>query len=212
MLPVTPRHRCLIYEGSPSVHLQGLAALFKIHLEAGRRCLYLNTAQMVGEMSRILAAYGVDVAKESKRGALILSSDQTHLKAGVFDPERMLRILEDSVKQALEDGFKGLFASGDMTFEFGPERNFSKLVEYEVALEELFQKYPALYGICQYHRDTLEPDQALSALQTHRAVYHNDTLALLNPWYSPAPIKPRSIATAAGVNQMLTYLTPSPDL
>ncbi len=212
MSAATVRHRCLIYEGSPAVHLQGLASLFRRHLEENRRCLYLNTPEMVGEFSRSFARGGVDLGEQIRRGALILSSDQSHLQDGIFDSARMLRILEDSVQQALKDGFTGLFASGDMTFEFGPEKNFSKLIEYELGLDELFQKYPMLYGVCQYHRDTLEPDQAVSALQTHRAVYHNDTLPLLNPWYSPAPITPRARATAAGVSHMLAHLTPSADL
>ena len=211
MPPPIVRHRCLLYEGSPAVHLQGLASLFRVHLEENRRCLYLNTPQMVRDFSHYLERCGIDVDRETRRSALHLTSDLSHLRSGIFDSGRMLRTLEDSVQQSLEEGFSGLFATGDMTFEFGPQKDFSKLVEYELGLEDLFQKYPMLYGVCQYHRDMLEPDQAVSALQTHRAVYHNDTLPLLNPWYSPAAIPSRTKATVGGVNQMIAHLTHSVD-
>jgi len=47
-------------------------------------------------------------------------------------------VLEAAVRQALSDGYRGLFATGDMTWEFGPDRDFKKLPEYELALQELF--------------------------------------------------------------------------
>jgi hypothetical protein len=59
---------------------------------------------------------------------------------------RMLGILSAAVDQALNDGYQGLWATGDMSCEFGPERDFSKLVEYEWRLEELFLKHPTLAG------------------------------------------------------------------
>jgi hypothetical protein len=37
----------MIYEGPPSTHLQGLAALIIAKLKANCRCLYLNSPTMV---------------------------------------------------------------------------------------------------------------------------------------------------------------------
>ena len=39
--------------------------------------------------------------------------------------------LEASVIDAMRDGYKGLWATGDMLWEFGSERNLPKLGEYE---------------------------------------------------------------------------------
>ena len=57
--------------------------------------------------------------------------------------------------QALKDGYQGLWATGDMTWEFGPARDLSKLLEYEWRLEEFIREHPQMGGICQYHTDTL---------------------------------------------------------
>lgn len=179
-----PRHQCLIYEGSPAKHLPGLAAIIGRGLRANTRCLYLNSPAMVAGIRSYLAATGLDVAEEVRRGALVLSSDQTHLLNGHFDVQAMLQTLANAVEHALKDGYQGLWASGDMTWELGGEQNVDKLLEYEYGLEELFHRYPALSGICQYHQDTLPAIASQQGLYAHRALYVSESLSRLNPHYA----------------------------
>lgn len=179
------RHQCLIYEGSPTEHLRSLARSIKQNLGEGRRCLFLHGPAMVAGMRYYLADAGVDPMREATRGALVLTSDVSHLVDGHFDIDRMIAMLADTVERALADGYQGLFATGDMTWEFGDEKSFVKLLEYEHALEELFQKTPALRGVCQYCADTLPANAIQDALLSHPAVYINETLARINPSYSP---------------------------
>lgn len=180
----------MIYEGSPATHLPGLAALIRGKLKANNRCLYLNSPAMVAGIRSYLAASGLDVAEEVKKGSLVLSSDESHLVDGRFDVDRMLGMLAHSVNRALERGYKGLWATGDMAWELGAEKDFGKLLEYERGLEDLFRKQPALSGICQYHRETLPIHAVQQALCTHTAVYINETLSRMNPYYAP----PESLA------------------
>jgi hypothetical protein len=178
-----PRHQCLIYQGSPSLQLSAVAALLRQKLNDNYRCLYLNSPVMVAGMRCYLAAAGIDVTREIERASLVLSSDQGHLVGGHFDVDRMMGTLEDALNQALKDGYNGLWATGDMTWELGPREDFSKLLEYEWRLEELFRKNPALGGICQYHADTL-PDQVLrQGLLSHPSIFVNETLSQINPHY-----------------------------
>lgn len=134
-------------------------------------------------MQSHLFAGGIDVTKEVADGSLLLSSDNTHLVDGHFNIERMLGMLEEALDQALKAGYKGLWATGDMSQEFGPERDFSNLVEYEWRLEEFLRTHPAFHGICQYHVDTLPNDVLRQGLLTHSSVYINETLSRLNPLY-----------------------------
>jgi len=141
---------------------------------------------MVAGIASALAAAGVDVEHERRTGSLMLLSDQSHLKHGRFDPDIMLARLAGEIAGALADGYVGLWASGDMAWEFGPERDFSKLVEYERGLEALFRAQPALSGVCQYHTDLLPDDAAHLGLTLHPAVYVNETLSHLNAQYLAA--------------------------
>ncbi len=178
----------MIYEGSPAHHLPGLAILGKRKLESHHRCLYLNSPAVIAQMRSCLLSAGVDVNREIEQGALVLCCDQAHLIDGRFDVDRMLAFLTDSVAEAVRDGYRGLWATGDMTWEFGDEKNFAKLLEYEYALERLFERLPALSGVCQFHAETLPSDAIQWGLCTHRAVYINEAVSKVNPYYAPAEV------------------------
>ena len=191
------RHQCFIYEGAPSRHLPALASAARQSLSCGLRCLYLNSAPMVAGMASYLAALGVDVGLETAKGSLVLSSEQTHLTADrTFNVDRMLGTLDDAINEALKDGFEGLWASGDMTWEFGPERDFSKLVEYEWQLEELFHERPELHGVCLYHSDTLPREFLRKGLVVHPSLFINETLTRINPNY----LRPERFSEAAAAH------------
>jgi hypothetical protein len=209
-----PRHQCVIYEGSPAKHLRGLAALVIDNLKDDRRCLVLDAPAMIAGMRSYLAAAGLDVRGAVHTGSLVLSSDQSHLINGQFDPRRMLEMLRAAVSQALNDGYKGLWATGDMSWELGNESNFSKLLEYECGLENLFRALPELSGICQYHSDTLPTAALETALYTHRAVYTNETLSRMNPYYRSTGSLPHSRARVSGdeIVQMLEFVRLPPQV
>ena len=153
-------------------------------LRDGYRCLYLNSPTMVSGMRSYLAATGVDVEHEVAKGTLIVSSDRAHLVGTHFDVDRLMDQLEDAISQALSDGYRGLWASGDMAWELGPEQDFSKLLEYEWRLEELFLRRPSLSGICQYHSDTLPKQAVRDGLVSHASMFVNETLSRVNPYFA----------------------------
>jgi hypothetical protein len=181
-----PRHQCLIYDGSPAKMLPALAAHIKQKLSENVRCLYLNSPTMVAGMRSYLFAGGVDVVYEVARTSLILTSDRSHVKDGHFDIDQMLRMLEETLNTALSDGYRGLFATGDMTWELGQDKDLKELLEYEWRLEKFFQRNPAISGICQYHADTLPRENMYHGLLVHPALYINQTLTVINPHYLPS--------------------------
>lgn len=202
----TSRHQCLIYDGAPSLKLPLIATILKRRLDEGYRCLYLNSSPMVAGMRSTLSAMGINVAHEVATVRLILSSEPVTTN-GEFNSRTMLKNLEDSIDQAIHDGYKGLWATGDMTWEFGPEKNFSKLLEYEMGLEELFQKRKELSGICQYHQDTLPKEVILQGVQTHPGIVINETLTRINPHYLKPDLHPELKNTPVHVlEEILTAL------
>jgi hypothetical protein len=178
------RHQCMIYTGSPKTHIPGLARTIIEQLKANKRCMYLNNAGMVGAMKSHLVAAGLDVAGEMQHGSLVMSSKKDHLLNKQFDVDRMIGMLSTAVDEAIGDGYRGLWATGDMTWEMGGDISFEKLFAYECALEVLFRRRPELSGVCQYHHDKLPDDSFHAALLTHRSTYVNETLSRMNPFYS----------------------------
>jgi signal transduction histidine kinase len=178
------RHKCLIYDGDPSEQLPVVLPLLADGLERNWRCLYLGNPQMVQMVDSALAARGFDTAREQQKGALILSSDRSHLEGGRFDPTAMIDGLCVLIDRAVADGFEGLCATGDMRWELGDDANFERLLEYEARLEQVFHHRP-LRGICQYHRDVLPAQAIRDALVSHRAAYVGQVLNRDNLFYIP---------------------------
>ena len=181
------RHQCLIYEGPPTRHLSALAANVRKKLALNYRCIYINSAPMIAGMRSYLAAAGVDVLGETAKTSLVFSQKQHAGADGSFDPDEMIAALGEALEQALYDGYEGLWATGDMAWEFGAARNFSKLLEYEQRLEEFFRKNPEISGVCQYHADQLPREMLRQGILTHSTMFVNETLSLINPYYLPHP-------------------------
>jgi MEDS: MEthanogen/methylotroph, DcmR Sensory domain len=149
---------------------------------------------MVAGMRSYLAAAGVDVVREVADGSLIFSSVQNHLRDGKFDIDFMMATLQSGVEMARRQGYAGLWATGDMSWEFGPEKDFTKLLEYECRLEEFIRKNPDFGGICQYHAGTLPRMYLRQALLAHKELFFNETLSRINPHYlDPGMIAPEAI-------------------
>jgi len=179
----SPRHQCHVYEGPPSKTLQTMATIIVLKLNEQVRCLYFNSPTMIAGLRSYLASAGVDVEHAVASGALNLSAEREHLASDRFDADAMLSTLERAVETALSEGYAGLWASGDMTWELGPERDAQELLKYERGLEELFRRQPALSGICQYHTDTLPRDLVEYGLAVHGSFVVNETLSRSNPYY-----------------------------
>lgn len=178
------RHKCLIYDGDPAEQLPVVVPLLKDGLETNWRCLYLGSPEMVQMVDTALAGQGVDTGRATARGALILSSDRSHLSGGTFDPTAMIDGLRALIDAAVRSGFEGLCATGDMRWELGDDDNFDRLLEYEARLEQVFHELP-LRGICQYRRDVIPAPAVRDALLTHRSAYIGDVLNRDNLFYIP---------------------------
>jgi signal transduction histidine kinase len=178
------RHKCLIYDGDPSEQLPVIVPLLMEGLQSNWRCLYLGSPDAVQMVGSALASKGVDLGREATRSSLVLSSDRSHLVGGRFDTDAMIDSLSGAIDGAVEDGFRGLCATGDMRWELGDDENFDQLLRYEARLEQLFREKP-LMGICQYHRAMVPAQAVRDALMTHRSTYVGDGLNRDNLFYVP---------------------------
>jgi signal transduction histidine kinase len=178
------RHKCLIYDGHPSEQLPVVVPLLMAGLQENWRCLYLGSPDAVQMVDQALSAKGIDTMAETKRSALVLSSDRSHLAAGRFDPDMMIGGLSTAIDGAVRDGFRGLCATGDMRWELGEDENFGHLLRYEALLEQLFREKP-LRGICQYHRGLIPAEAVRDALVTHRSAYVGGEFNRDNLFYVP---------------------------
>ncbi len=177
-------HKCLVYDGHRSEPLPVVTPFLLEGLQNNWRCLYVGSPEVAQMVDQALVTKGVDTVHEVKRGALIFSSDRSHLADGVFEAGLMVDWLCNLIDGAVRDGFEGLCATGDMRWELGSDSNFDRLVEYEARLEQVFRD-KSLRGICQYRRGVVPAEAVRDALLTHRSAYIGAALNQDNLFYIP---------------------------
>jgi two-component system, chemotaxis family, sensor kinase Cph1 len=175
-------HICTLYS-SPEEQLQAAVEYIKAGLGRGERCLYVCGEHTPKELRAALQAAGIDVKSQEKRGALILiTKSDAHLKGGRFAADKMITLLHQAVQDALDAGFKGLCAAGDMGWVMDQAPGTEELAEYESRLNEFYTHNRAL-GLCQYNRATLPHEFLDHCIATHRVVRIEGPIGLENPFY-----------------------------
>ena len=176
------QHLCLFYD---QIDEQiGITVEFiRAGLERRERCLYVSDVATIGKLREQLQRSGTDVAAQVEEGALLLvTKDDAYLAGGRFDAEGMIAMLESAVQQALDAGFTGLRAAGDMTWLLDEAAGSERAIEYEAMMNEFYANSRAL-GLCLYDRQRLHPLALEAALRTHRSVLIGDQCCGENPFY-----------------------------
>jgi two-component system, sensor histidine kinase PdtaS len=154
------------------------------------------------EFRAALKLAGIDVKTEEARAALILLTKyQGHLNGGSFDPDRMIDMLHGAVKSALDDGFKGLCAAGDMSWVLDGAPGSERLAEYEARLNRFYEANHAL-GLCLYNLRTMPPEVLDDCLATHSVVRVEGPILLSNPFFELSETALSRIARPLEVAQL----------
>ncbi len=177
------RHICALYQ-RPEEQLAIATAYIRAGLESGERCLYICGEVAIPEFRRALIDAGIDADFEEQRGALVLSDKRNgYLPKRVFDPDAMISLLQRAIQDALDAGFTGLCAAGDMTWLLDEAPGSDRLAEYEARLNDFYGTQKA-HALCFYNRDRLPTHVVDHSLATHRQVLQG-TVLLENPYYEP---------------------------
>ena len=108
-------------------------------LSSDRQCFVVAASRQVHlRLRRALSRRGINVPKAIRRRSLLegLHAD-VHLAGGGFNTERMLRLLNEGIETALNDGFTGLRCCGDMSWLLDSPSAHRQVFEYEALLNAL---------------------------------------------------------------------------
>jgi PAS domain S-box-containing protein len=136
-------------------------------LERGEKAIYIVDAHTAETILGYLHSDGLDVGPYLARGQfVVLTSDETYMREGAFDPAGMIALLRSETEQALAEGYPALRVTGEMTWALRGLTGSERLIEYEARLNEFFPGSQCL-AICQYDRRRFAPDILLNVLRTH---------------------------------------------
>lgn len=198
-------HVCTLYSNRDE-QLAAAVDYLKGGLERGERCLYVCCEHSPDEFREGLRGAGIDVESEESRGALLLlTKHDGHLKGGCFDPDKMITMLHAAVKDALDAGFTGLCAAGDMSWLLDEADGSERIAEYEARLNAFYPSSRAL-GLCLYNRSRLPAATLDHSMATHPHVRIEGNILLDNPFYEAPEQAMKRQADTAGVGRKLDWL------
>jgi len=144
-----------------------------IGLERNERCLYIAEDHTPAEICLKLEEFGVDVQKAQEKGDLsVVTKHETYLRHGAFQPDKMIVDLCNEIQAAVDLGFNGLRASGELSWALDLPSALAQMVRYEEELEEHF--YSKFAALCQYDESRypayiIERMKALHPVVVHAA-------------------------------------------
>lgn len=113
----------------------------------------------------------------------LLTKEEVYLKNGYFDPDKMIELLKQNEKKALDNGYNGLRVTGEMTWVLTKLPGVERLIEYEAKLNYFFPESKCI-ALCQYNEKKFAPEILLDIIHTHPFIIIYDTL-YKNPRYQP---------------------------
>ena len=201
-------HVCTLYT-NPQEQLTAATEYLRQGLDRGERCLYVCCEHDVATFRSALRDGGIDVESEENRGALIiLTKEQGHLNGGTFDPDSMISRLYVAVKEALDAGFSGLCAAGDMCWVLEEADGTERLAEYEARLNRFYSENRAL-GLCLYNRRTIPATMLDHGLATHPVIRVEGPVLLRNPFYEEPEAAARRVADPARLPEKIAQIDAS---
>ncbi len=146
-----------------------LVPYLKAGLENNELCIWIISESLsVEEAKEFLRKAISDIDIYLKKGQIeITSSDNWHIKDGVFDLHRPLASLLCKVNQSLGSGYDGLRLIEDILW-LG-KKNWSDLIDSERRMNSAKGKYPII-ALCTYSLEMLSPTDIMDIVANHQFV------------------------------------------
>ncbi len=157
---------CCIY-GTEEEHRDVLTPFLLRGLERNEKVVYIVDDHTPETVLGYLRDAGVDPDAYRGRGQLVIRTrDDVYAQGGAFDPDRVISLLRQEARRALDEGYAALRITGEMTWALRGTPGSHRLVEYLARLNEHVPAMSCL-ALCQFDRRRFEPSVLLDVLRTH---------------------------------------------
>ncbi len=125
----------------------------------------------------------IDIEKcTSNKSLVILDKNDAYSKDGKFEAKKMIALLKDLAKEAINEGFYGIGVTGEISWVLEYDDGFDRIMEYEYLLNnEIFNKYP-VSAICRYNMNAFSSEMIRNIIEVHPIIIYNGEIHE-NPFY-----------------------------
>jgi hypothetical protein len=175
-------HICAFFD-SEQQEYGCLVPYFAEGLARGEQVVTIRDAERCNAHVAKLRASGaipVDDAIRANR-LRVMASEETYLLEGVFEVERMYRMIERALTEAPAAGFSRVRTCGEMSWALRGMPGTDDLMEYESRVNELTQQHDCTL-MCTYDINKIGGRALMDVLATHPVVLLGDRI-YENPYY-----------------------------
>jgi hypothetical protein len=171
-------HACAFVNG-PDVERAVIDPFFFEGLRRGEKAVYI-----VDPHDRDRHEARLRAGSPSTELVDVTTWNDTHLKGGSFDPDRMMASLEEMIRDHAATGKPPMRLVGQMGWVFSSPPDIEQLVGYEASVNEVLNraKTPT---VCVYDVRKLSGSLLMDLLRAHPLTVMNGVLHE-NPFYTPA--------------------------
>lgn len=178
-------HLCSIYSNRDE-QMSVIIPFILAGLKRNDKCIYIvdeNTKEdIVSELEKHIEIGSFIESQQME----FLTKEEAYLKDGFFDPDRMINLLKDVEREAVEQGYSGLTVTGEMTWVLSNLPGVERLIEYEAKLNYFFPKSKCV-AVCQYNENLFEDRILVGVIHTHpKLILHG--FVTENPYYIPPDV------------------------
>lgn len=151
-------------------------------LKRKERCVYITGD---ADTSLVLQQLGNLSDGSSASGDLVVfDRTDTYSKEGKFCPDKLILMIKLLVETALNDGYKALAITGEISWVLDYDDGRELIIEYEWKLNEfIFDKYP-VSALCRYNMKKFSDEMIINIIQLHPIIIWKNRIHE-NPYYIP---------------------------
>ena len=173
-------HICAFFHGR-SGRDELLVPFLAAGIHSGEKCLAIVDTSTPEHVWACLEATE-DVKELKRNGQLeVLSADETYLREGRFDIDRMIDFWTESVA-AQAGRFERIRASGEAEWAMRGLPGTETFFYYESRINQFSLQFPNVFLLCLYDLDTVSGRWVIDAMKTHPHVLIGGRL-FENPYY-----------------------------
>ncbi len=175
------RHICAFFN-SKKEEYEVLLSFIKEGLECGDKACHIVDAGRHQEHLSHLTEAGIDCASAHQKGQLeVRGWEEAYLQEGHFDQNRMIRLIQELLKEGKTKGFPLTRLVANMEWALTDRPGVNDIVEYESRLNEVLPNYDDPV-ICTYDLSRFSAGVVIDILRTHPLVIIGGILQE-NPFY-----------------------------
>ncbi len=173
-------HLVILYDDKEEI-TSYVANYLKSSLLRNERCIYIKGD---AEDDKIIKSVR-QVSKTIDSGDfLVLDPNDIYSKDDDFNPDKMIDILYELVKNTIADGYEGLSVSGELSSILKHSISQKLIIEYEWKFNEFVSKNLPITALCRYNLNNFSDEVLVNVMQLHPyLVYKNETHE--NPFFIP---------------------------